>query len=68
MPVKVELNQIRAEPSQIRVYPTPSIGAAEFDLSSMTGMMMSMMQMVLMIVLMLLPIQLLPKILSAIKF
>jgi len=43
------------------------MGVAQFDFSSMMNVMMSMMQMILMIVFVLLPIQLMPKILGAIK-
>jgi hypothetical protein len=67
MAVKVELAQIRAEPTQVRVYPIPSLGTAQFDMTSMMNLMMTMMQMVLMIVFIMLPIQLLPKIIGAIK-
>jgi len=67
MVVRVDLNQIRAEPTQVRVYPVPTIGAMEFDMTSAMNLMMTMMQMVLMIVLMLLPVQMLPKVLGAIR-
>ena len=67
MVVRVDLNQIRAEPTQVRVYPVTTIGAMEFDMTAAMNLMMSMMQMVLMLVLMLLPVQMLPKILGAVK-
>jgi hypothetical protein len=71
MAVKVEPAQIRAEPraelTQVRVYPIPSLGTAQFDMTSMMNLMMTMLQMVLMIVFIMLPIQLLPKIIGAIK-
>jgi hypothetical protein len=67
MAVKVEPAQIRAEPTQVRVYPVPSLGTAQFDMTSMMNLMMTMLQMVLMIVFIMLPIQLLPKIIGAIK-
>lgn len=67
MSVRVELNQIRASPEQVRVYPTPSMTAMQIDMTQVMDLMMSMMQMVLMMVLMLLPVQLLPKILSAVR-
>ena len=68
MAVRVEPAQIRAEPTQVRVYPIPSLGTAQqFDMTSMMNLMMTMLQMVLMIVFIMLPIQLLPKIIGAIK-
>jgi len=67
MAVKVEPAQIRAEPTQVRVYPIPSLGAAQFDTTSMMGMMMTMLQMVLMIVFVMMPIKLLPKIIGELK-
>jgi hypothetical protein len=67
MAVKVEPAQVRAEPTQVRVYPIPSLGTAEFDTTSMMNLMMTMLQMVLMIVFIMLPVQLLPKIIGAIK-
>ena len=67
MSIRIEPAQIRAETQQVRVYPVPGMGVAQFDFSSMMNVMMSMMQMILMIVFVLLPIQLMPKILGAIK-
>jgi len=67
MAVKVEPAQIRAEPTQVRVYPIPSLGTAQFDMSSMMGLMMTMLQMVLMIVFVMMPLKLLPKIIGELK-
>ena len=41
---------------------------ASFDWSTMSSMMMMMLQMILMLVFVMLPIQLLPKLLEAVKF
>jgi flagellar biogenesis protein FliO len=41
---------------------------ASFDWSAMSSMMMMMLQMVLMLVFVMLPIQLLPRLLEAVKF
>jgi hypothetical protein len=41
---------------------------AQLDWTTMSSMMMMMLQMVLMLVLVMLPIQLLPKLLEAVKF
>ena len=71
MAVKVEPAQIRAEPRaepmQVRVYPIPSLGTAQFDTTSMMGLMMTMLQMVLMIIFVMTPLKLLPKIIGELR-
>jgi hypothetical protein len=67
MAVKVEPAQIRAEPTQVRVHPIPSLGAAQFDTTSMMGLMMTMLQMVLMIIFVMTPLKLLPKIIGELR-
>jgi len=71
MVVKVEPAQIRAEPraelTQVRVYPIPSLGTAQFDTTSMMGLMMTMLQMVLMIIFVMTPLKLLPKIIGELR-
>jgi len=50
------------------VSPAQTIGDTGFDWTTMSSMMMMMLQVFMMFIFMMLPIQLLPKLLEAVKF